>query len=72
LFAVEEKIYTVEEIADWLKVHNKTVRRWIMAGKLRAYRVGGQEQSGSLRVRESDLLFFLEERATRPKPSEED
>jgi excisionase family DNA binding protein len=69
--AVDEEYFTPEEIAERLKVHKRTVQRWIIAGTLRAYRFGGQ--SGSLRVKESDLLYFLKERETRPPyPPEED
>jgi len=68
--AVDETWYTVEEIAERLKIHKRTVQRWIIAGTLRAYRVGGQ--SGQLRVKESDLLYFLEERETRPPYPSED
>jgi excisionase family DNA binding protein len=63
--------YTPEEISETLKVHKRTVLRWIASGSLRGYRFGGQ--SGSLRVTEADLLKFIEERETRPPdPSEED
>lgn len=36
----EEKYYTIEEVAEMLKVVYMTVYRWIKQGKLKAYRVG--------------------------------
>lgn len=35
-----EKFYSVQEAANLLKVHYQTVRNWIIAGKLRAVKVG--------------------------------
>jgi excisionase family DNA binding protein len=66
---VDEEYYTPEEIAERLKVHKRTVLRWIAAGTLRAYRFS----PGSLRVTKPDLLAFMKERETRPPdPPEED
>ena len=62
---VEPVYYTPEEIAERLKVHKRTVQRWIAAGTLRAYRFSAQ--SGMLRVAEKDLERFLEQRATIPR-----
>jgi excisionase family DNA binding protein len=68
--AVEHEFFTPEEIAERLKVHKRTVQRWIIAGTLRAYRFGGQ--SGSVRVTKEDLEHFLKERETRPPYRSED
>jgi len=38
----EEKYYTIEEVAEMLKVVYLTVYRWIQDGKLKAYKVGKQ------------------------------
>jgi excisionase family DNA binding protein len=45
---------TIAEVAERLRVSTRTVRRWIKAGDLIAYRVGGL-----VRVAESDLRAFL-------------
>ncbi len=37
---------TVAEVADKLKVHRRTVRRWIRAGKLAASRIPGPGSQG--------------------------
>ena len=37
----EEKMLTVKEVADQLRVDEKTVRRWIQKGELIALNVGG-------------------------------
>lgn len=39
---MEEKYYTIGEIASKLEVHTKTVRRYIYNGKIQAMKVGGQ------------------------------
>ena len=66
---VDQEWLTAEEIAERLKVHKRTVLRWVAAGALRGYRFGAE--SGMVRVTRSDLEHFLEERATRPKPEED-
>jgi len=37
-----EKLFTVEEAARYLKIHSRTVRRYIKEGRLTASKVGGQ------------------------------
>lgn len=39
---MEEKFYSVDEAADKIGVHPKTIRRYIFSGKLEALKVGGQ------------------------------
>lgn len=50
----EIKFLTIAEVAERFRVSTRTVRRWIKAGDLIAYRVGGL-----VRVAESDLRAFL-------------
>ena len=52
---MEDKYYTIQEIADILKVDYMTVYRWIRAGKLEAYQVQKQ-----YRIREADFNKFME------------
>lgn len=49
------QFYTIEEIADLLKVSYLTVFRWVKAGNLTAYKVGKQ-----YRIDVQDLNKFLE------------
>lgn len=49
------QFYTIEEIAQLLKVSYLTVFRWVKAGKLSAYKVGKQ-----YRIDVQDLNKFLE------------
>lgn len=46
--------FTVVEIADLLKVHTSTVRRWIRDGDLAAKKIGGR-----VRVTRSGLRAFV-------------
>jgi excisionase family DNA binding protein len=59
---VEETYFTVEEVAERLKVSHMTVYRWIKAGSLGAYKLGGE-----FRITERDIDQFLEERRFRAK-----
>jgi len=36
----EDRFYSPAEVAEYLSVNVQTVRRWIRAGELRAYRIG--------------------------------
>ncbi len=36
-----EELFTVEQVAKLLKVHQITVRRYVKEGKLKAFRAGG-------------------------------
>jgi len=50
-----EKFYTVDEIAEMVKIHPKTIQRYIREGKLKASKVGK-----SWRVTGHDLSTFTE------------
>ena len=50
----DERLLTVNDVAERLQLHHITVRRHIKAGKLRAVRVGR-----SVRIREADLEEYL-------------
>lgn len=52
----EEKIYTVKEVADILRVAPITVRRMIASGELRAFTVRGE-----YRIRQSALDTYVQE-----------
>lgn len=51
------KLLTVQEVADTMKVSEKTVRRLIKHGDLAAYRLG---MRGQIRVKEYDLEQYVE------------
>jgi excisionase family DNA binding protein len=52
---MEEKYFTVEQISEMLKMHPKTIQRYIREGKLRATKLGK-----SWRVSGHDLSQFYE------------
>ncbi len=52
---MEEKLYSIEEVANILNLHHKTIRRYITSGELRANKVGKQ-----WRISGHDLSLFLE------------
>jgi excisionase family DNA binding protein len=55
---MNDELLTTEEIAEELKFHIETVRKWIREKKLKATRINRKEY----RVRRSDLDKFLEDR----------
>ncbi|MDD5017727.1 MAG: helix-turn-helix domain-containing protein [Eubacteriales bacterium] len=53
---MDEKFYSVDDISKMLNLHQKTLRRYIQSGKLRAGKVGKQ-----YRISGHDLSVFLED-----------
>ncbi len=62
---VQETYYTLQEVAERLRVSYRTVYRWVRSGKLPAYQLGQE-----WRITDEDLKRFLEARRT-PKPNRE-
>jgi excisionase family DNA binding protein len=54
---ISDFVYTVKESAALLKLSERSIRRYIRQGKLRAYRVAGTRE---LRILGRDLLQLLE------------
>ncbi len=54
---MDEKWFSVEQAAEMLRLHPKTLRRYITEGKLRANKVGKQ-----YRINGHDLSIFVEGR----------
>lgn len=59
--ALPGRLLALARVCELLAVGERTVRRWIAAGALRAHRM-----PGGWRIAEDDLACFLEARATRP------
>ena len=54
-----EKLLTIEEVANILRVSTRTVIRYIESGKLKASKIG------VWRIKESDVRLFLEETSNK-------
>ncbi len=57
---MEYKFYTIDQIAELLDMHHKTIRKFITEGKLGASKVGKQ-----WRISENDLSIFMEKNNIR-------
>lgn len=53
-----ERLLTVTEVAEHLRVHPETVRIWLRGGRLKGFRPGGKKTGW--RVRESELERFAD------------
>lgn len=51
----KETLYSIKEVAEFLRVTERTIRRWIVDGKLTATRFGRQ-----WRIANSDFQAFAE------------
>ena len=68
-------LLSIQEVAETMKVSEKTVRRLIKRGSIAAYRVG---ERGQLRVKEGEIERYLEaqrveiEETAAPNPESEE
>ncbi len=60
---MQDRMYTVQEVAQQLRVSERTVRTWIEQEELPAFAIGKR----GYRIAESDLLAFIEGRKKRGK-----
>ena len=61
---MQEKFYTIDQIAEILGMHHITIRKFITEGKLRANKVGKQ-----WRISGHDLSLFMEDNNVNIKNS---
>lgn len=54
--SIDERYFTVEEIAERVKVTPATVRRWLREGAMRGHNFGGRT---GWRITEKDVNDFL-------------
>lgn len=52
----QEKLYTLQEVADYLKVTRQTIYNYVTAKRLKATKLAGQRE---YRVTEKDLQDFI-------------
>ncbi len=53
------ELLTTKEVAEYFRVSERTIHRWIKNGSLRAYKFGADKPS-TLRIAKSELERFLE------------
>ncbi|HEY8340109.1 MAG TPA: helix-turn-helix domain-containing protein [Egibacteraceae bacterium] len=63
--ALGDRLWTVAEVADHMRVSNMTVYRLIKSGQLPAIRVGK-----NFRIRSSDLEAYLDASTTQVRQSQ--
>lgn len=54
--AEKNKLYTLQEVADYLKVSRQTIYNYVTAKRLKASKLAGQRE---YRVTEKDLQDFI-------------
>ena len=59
---MEEKIYTVNDVAEIMRVSKATVFYWIRKGRIKGFRPSGPH--GHLRFKESDLKRVMERKTS--------
>lgn len=61
-----EKLYTIKETAEYLRVTPRSVERWVRAGVIGSIKVGRQR-----RIRESDIQNYLDANTEPMREKEE-
>ncbi len=56
----EEKFYTVKEVAEYLRVHPRTIRKMILDGQVQAIKVRDE-----YRIRQSALEDYIQKQSRR-------
>lgn len=64
--AESDEWLTVTEVAQRLKLHQETIRRWIRDGKIRATNLGSTH--AGYRIRTSDLELMMSRPFDRQQP----
>ena len=62
-----ERILTVQEVAELLRVHRSTISRYAMSGELRSYVIGNRRL-----FKESDVWAFFDNQVARNCVSEKE
>lgn len=66
----DERLLTVAEVAERLRLNPETVRRWLQTGKLHGFRAGGTKAGWRIPEGEMDRIMSqgnrTEGRATAP------
>ncbi len=63
----DNKMRTVQQVADYIQVNLETVRNWIRAGELDALDIGGE-----YRISHADLEDFIQRRKTSKRKKKDD
>lgn len=53
-----EKFMTIKEVAEWTRYHQDTIRIFVRAGQLKAYR--RKAKQSELRFKASDIEAFMD------------
>ncbi len=64
----ENEMLTADEVAHIMRVHIKTVRKWVQSGELPSVPIGSREY----RIMRSDLNAFIEKRKRRGKKASDE
>lgn len=64
-----EKYYTTKQVAKHLNLDITTIYRFIKTGKLKAYKLGGDNSKRHWRIKESDLTAFIESSKVKEEQS---
>jgi len=65
---MDDRIYTIQQAADFLSVCTKTLRKEIAAGNVATFSLGAGRKRPIVRIRHQDLIAMVEQKTTTAKP----
>ncbi|MGD9724770.1 MAG: helix-turn-helix domain-containing protein [Pirellulales bacterium] len=63
---MNEQLLTIEQVADRLQVHPRTVQAWLRSGELAGIRLGSG-RTAAWRIEPSALQAYLDKNRARPE-----
>ncbi|MDB5260280.1 MAG: hypothetical protein JWN37_511 [Candidatus Nomurabacteria bacterium] len=61
---VNMEFYTRSEVATYLRVHERTIMRWLKSGALKGYKLG-EGKTAVWRIRKSEVENFLKKHISK-------
>ena len=63
MYTINMEFLTRKEVAEYFRVSERTIDRWIESGNLKAYKFG-KGKAATLRIPKSEIKIFLEKSKT--------
>ena len=66
---MNDRIYTLQQAADFLSICIKTLKKEIAAGNLATFSLGAGKKRPSVRIRHQDLIAMIDKKTSTAKPA---
>ena len=66
---MNDRIYTLDQAAEFLSICVKTLRKEIAAGNVATFTLGAGKKRPSVRIRHQDLIAMIDQKTSTAKPA---